>query len=49
LKALVDQLGAQRPVVIIAITSPAALALKEARLKVTCAIIFATARRNSGP
>src|SRR5690348_11486427 len=34
LKALVDQLGAQRPVVIIAITSPAALALKEARLKI---------------
>jgi putative tryptophan/tyrosine transport system substrate-binding protein len=41
LKALVDQLGAQRPVVIIAITSPAAIALKEAKLKIP--VVFAYA------
>src|SRR5882724_6483978 len=39
LKALVNQLGAQRPVVIIAITSPAAIALKEAKLKIP--VVFA--------
>jgi len=40
LKALVNQLGAQRPVVIIAITSPAAIALKEAKLKIP--VVFAS-------
>ena len=40
LNALVNQLGAQRPVVIIAITSSAALALKEARLKIP--VVFAS-------
>jgi len=39
LKALVDQLGKQRPAVIIAITSPAAIALKEAKLKIP--VVFA--------
>ena len=40
MKALVNQLGAQRPVVIIAITSPAAIALKEAKLKIP--VVFAS-------
>src|SRR3984893_6347942 len=40
LKALVDQLRAQRPVVIIAITSPAELALKEAKLKTPVVFAF---------
>jgi putative ABC transport system substrate-binding protein len=40
LKALVDQLRAQRPVVIIAITSPAAIALKEAKLKIPVVFAF---------
>ena len=40
LKALVDQLGAQRPVLIIAITSPAAIALKEAKLKIPVVFAF---------
>src|ERR1700687_323553 len=40
LKALVDQLGTQRPVVIIAITSPAAIALKEAKLKIPVVFAF---------
>jgi putative ABC transport system substrate-binding protein len=39
LKALVDQFGARRPVVI-AITTPAAIALKEAKLKIP--VVFAT-------
>jgi putative tryptophan/tyrosine transport system substrate-binding protein len=39
LKALVDQLAAQRPIVIIAITSPAALALREARLRIPVVFI----------
>jgi len=39
LKALVAQLGAQKPDVVIAITSPAVLALKEARL--TIPVVFA--------
>jgi putative ABC transport system substrate-binding protein len=39
LNALVAQIGAQRPDVIIAITSPAALALKEAKL--TVPVVFA--------
>ena len=36
LKALVEQLGAQRPVVIIAITSPAAIALSEMAVSADC-------------
>jgi putative ABC transport system substrate-binding protein len=39
LKALVAQIGAQKPDVIIAITSPAVLALKEAKL--TIPVVFA--------
>jgi putative tryptophan/tyrosine transport system substrate-binding protein len=40
LKALVDQLREQRPSVIIAITPPAAIALKEAKLRIP--VVFAT-------
>jgi putative tryptophan/tyrosine transport system substrate-binding protein len=40
LKALVDQLGAQRPDIVIAITSPAVLALKEARLNIPVVFAF---------
>ena len=40
LKALVEQLRAQRPVVIIAITSPAAIALNEAKLKIPVVFAF---------
>jgi putative ABC transport system substrate-binding protein len=40
LKALVDQLGLNKPDVIIAITSPAVLALKEARLKIPVVFAF---------
>ena len=40
LKNLVDQIGARRPAVIIAITSPAAIALKDAKLKLPVVFAF---------